>query len=228
MTRPTLYFAPQTCARVTLTALEEVGAPFETRLVAFLAGEHRSPGFLAVNPSGKVPALVTDNDVIVQNGAILSYLAEVHPEVGLLPRRPDPAGRAAVLAELFRCSSDLHPLVTRFVIPQLATAEEAGAPAVRARAREGLEFQLAPLAERLDRQDWSFEEGWSIVDAYLAWIWFRITGAGFAADGFPTLAAHFERASARPSARAALKHEARAQEELKRRGLFFRPPAHEE
>jgi glutathione S-transferase len=228
VTPPTLYFAPQTCARVTLTALEEVGAPFETRLVAFLAGEHRSPEFLAVNPSGKVPALVTDDGVIVQNGAILSYLAEVHPDAGLLPHRPDPAGRAAVLAELLRCSSDLHPLVTRFVMPQLMTAEEAGAPAIRARAREGLEFQLAPLAERLGRQDWCLEEGWSVADAYLAWIWFRITGTGFSADGFPTLAAHFERASARPSARAALDHEARAQEELQRRGLFFRPPTHDE
>ena len=57
---PTLYFAPGTCARVALTALEEVGQPFETRLIAFMAGDHRSPDFLAINPAGKVPALVTD------------------------------------------------------------------------------------------------------------------------------------------------------------------------
>jgi glutathione S-transferase len=221
---PVLYFAPQTCARVTLTALEEVGQPFETRLIAFLAGEHRKPEFIALNPSGKVPALRTRDGVLVQNGAILSYLAEVHPDAGLLPRRGDSAGRAAVLAELFRCSSDLHPLVTRFVMPQMMTTDETDAPRIRARAREGLEFQLAPLGARLGRQEWCLEEGWSIVDAYLAWIWFRITGAGFESGAFPTIAAHFERASRRPSARAALEHEARAQEELEQRGLLFQPP----
>jgi glutathione S-transferase len=225
---PILYFAPQTCARVTLTALEEIGQPFETRLIAFLAGEHRKPEFLALNPSGKVPALRTECGVIVQNGAILSYLAETYPEAGLLPRRGDAAGRAAVLAELFRCSSDLHPLVTRFVMPHMITTEETDAPRIRARAREGLEFQLAPLAARLERQEWVLEEGWSIVDAYLAWIWFRIAGAGFDGAAFAAIAAHFERASRRPSATAALEHEARAQEELEQRGLLFRPPAFDE
>jgi glutathione S-transferase len=222
---PILYFAPQTCARVALTALEESGRPFETRLIAFLAGEHRKPEFLALNPSGKVPALQTNEGVVVQNGAILSYLAEVHPEAGLLPRRGDAAGRAAVLAELFRCSSDLHPLVTRFVMPQLMTTDETDAPRIRARAREGLEFQLAPLAARLERQEWVLEEGWSIVDAYLAWIWFRIVGAEFDGAAFAAIAAHFDRASRRPSAKAALEREARAQEELEQRGLLFRPPA---
>ena len=60
-----LWFAPQTCARLTLTALEEIGQPFETRLIAFMAGEHRGEEFLAINPAGKVPVLVADGTVIV-------------------------------------------------------------------------------------------------------------------------------------------------------------------
>jgi glutathione S-transferase len=43
----TLYFAPGTCARVPLIALEETGAPFDTRVIAFMRGDHRSPDFLA-------------------------------------------------------------------------------------------------------------------------------------------------------------------------------------
>ena len=50
-----LWFAPQTCARVTLTALEEIGEPFATQLIAFMTGEHRQKEFLSVNPSGKIP-----------------------------------------------------------------------------------------------------------------------------------------------------------------------------
>lgn len=219
-----LYFAPQTCARVSLTALEKIGEPFETRLIAFLGGEHRKADFLAVNPSGKVPALQTGDGVIVQNGAILSYLAEKHPNAGLLPVREDAAGRADVLAQLFRCSSDLHPLVTRFVMAPMISTEPSHAPQIRKAAGETLMFQLSTVESRLAAQDWMMPEGWSIIDAYVAWIWFRITGAGFEGGAFPAIAAHYRKAQERPSAKRALEHEARAQEELKARGLHFSPP----
>ena len=219
-----LWFAPQTCARVTLTALEEIGEPFETELIAFMAGEHRQPRFLSVNPSGKVPALETPSGVIVQNGAILSYLAETYPGAGLLPQAADPMARAGVLAELFRCSSDLHPLVTRFVMAPMISADPADAPRIRAKAAEGLSLQLAPLEQRLAQQEWMLGQDWSIIDAYLAWIWFRITGVGFGRAGHPALQRHFAAASERPSAKAALAREERAQDELKARGLFFQPP----
>jgi glutathione S-transferase len=221
---PILHFAPQTCARVTLTALEEIGAPFETRLIAFMAGEHRKPEFLAINPSGKVPALETQHGVIVQNGAILSFLAQSHPEAGLLPLPEDAAGRAGILAELFRCSSDLHPLVTRFVMAPMISTDAADAPRIRAKAAEGLAMQLAPLERRLANQPWMLGEQWSILDAYLGWIWFRITGAGFDPCDNPALQDHYSRASQRPSARAALVREEEAQAELKARGLYFSPP----
>ncbi|MXO88168.1 glutathione S-transferase N-terminal domain-containing protein [Alteraurantiacibacter aestuarii] len=221
---PILHFAPQTCARVTLTALEEIGLPFETRLIAFMAGEHRKPEFLAVNPSGKVPALETQHGVIVQNGAILSYLAQTYPDAGLLPQPDDAAGRAGILTELFRCSSDLHPLVTRFVMSPMISTDPADAPRIRAKAEEGLTMQLAPLEQRLAGQPWMLGEEWSILDAYLGWIWFRITGAGFEADDYPALQQHYVCASQRPCAQAALAREEEAQAELKARGLLFTPP----
>ena len=219
-----LWFAPQTCARVTLTALEEIGRPFETRLIAFMAGEHRRPEFLSVNPSGKVPALETDDGVIVQNGAILSYLAQTRSEAGLLPQPEDAAARAVILAELFRCSSDLHPLVTRFVMSPMISTDAADAPRIRAKAGEALALQLAPLEQRLSKQPWMLGQDWSIIDAYLAWIWFRITGVGFDQAGYPALQGHYAKASERPSAQAALAREEKAQDELKSRGLFFQPP----
>lgn len=219
-----LWFAPNTCARVTLTALEEIGQPFETTLVAFMAGEHRKPGFLAVNPSGKVPALETPNGVLVQNGAILGYLAETFPEAGLLPQPADPFARALIRAELFRCSSDLHPIVTRFVIPQMMTTDAGDAPHIREAAQAMLEFQLAPVEVRLAANEWYLGADWSVLDAYIAWIWFRVTGSGLDADQFPSIRDHHRRAMARPSAQAALAREAEAERDLDARGLLFRPP----
>lgn len=220
---PLLYFAPQTCARVTLTALEEIGEPFDTRLIAFMAGDHRAPAFLAINPAGKVPALETAQGVIVQTGAILTYLAQRHPAAGLLPVG-DGAQVVQALSDLFRLSADLHPLVTRFVLPQMITTQADQAPRIRDKAREVLAVQLEPLERRLARKPWMLGDDWSIIDAYLAWIWFRLTGSGFDEYAFPQIDRHYLMASARPSALAALAHEARAQDELKTRGLHFQPP----
>lgn len=221
---PTLYFAPSTCARVTLTALEEIGKPFETRLIAFMAGEHRKPDYLTVNPQGKVPALDTGTRVLTQNGAILLYLARTNPEAGLLPMTGDPFGDADVISALFRFSADLHPLVTRFVLPGMMTLSPQTALPIREKAQEFLLQQLHPIAAQLDRKPWFMGEEWSILDAYLAWIWFRLTGAGFDAAAFPEIAAHYERAGQRPSAIAALAHEEQAKAELDQRGLGFEPP----
>ena len=222
--RSILYFAPSSCARVTLTALEEIGIPFETRLIAFMAGEHRKPEYLAINPAGKVPALQTKAGVLTQNGAILFYLARTYPEAGLLPLSGDPQADASVLSSLFRMSADLHPLVTRFVIPGMILSDPASSAHVRAKAEEVVKLQLEPIAAQLGKQLWYIGDRWSILDAYLAWIWFRITGAGFDPATFPAIADHYVRASERPSARAALGHEARAQQELTERGLAFTPP----
>ena len=218
-----LWFAPNTCARVTMTALEEIGEPFETGLIAFMAGEHRQPAYLAINPSGKVPALETPQGVLVQNGAMLSYLAEAYPDAGLLPVSDDPFERALVRAELFRCSSDLHPLVTRFVMGVTVSTDPQQVPQIREKAREMVTQQLAPVEARLAAGAWYFGASWSVLDAYVAWIWFRLTGSGFDASAFPAIDAHYARAMARPSAQAALAREAAAERELDARGLLFRP-----
>src|SRR5437868_5644486 len=65
-----LYFSPGACSRVPMIALEEIGQPFDTRLVAFMKGEHRTAEYLALNPAGKVPLLVADGRPVTQNVAI--------------------------------------------------------------------------------------------------------------------------------------------------------------
>lgn len=218
-----LWFAPNTCARVTMTALEEIGEPFETGLISFMAGEHRQPAYLAINPSGKVPALETPQGVLVQNGAMLTYLAETYPQAQLLPESDDPFERAQMRAEVFRCSSDLHPLVTRFVMGVTVSTNPEHVPQIREKARELVTQQLTPVEARLAASEWYFGERWSVLDAYIAWIWFRLTGNGFDASAFPAIAAHYARAMARPSAQAALDRESAAEQDLAARGLLFRP-----
>lgn len=65
--------------------LQELDIPFEAKLISIRKGEHRSPEFLTVNPFGKLPALVDGDLTLVESAAICTYLADKHPERGLIP-----------------------------------------------------------------------------------------------------------------------------------------------
>ena len=218
-----LYFSPGSCPRVSMIALEETGAAFETHVVAFMAGEHRKPEFLARNPSGKVPVLMVDGQPIVQTVAILGFLDESFPDAALFPELNSPLGRAQFLGDLVSFTADLHPIVTRIAFPQIMIDHAEGAVALRTKALEMMAFQLNRLEARLRQQTWLAGEQWSVLDAYLHWVWFRITGAGFDPAPFPGIAAHYARTLQRPSVQRALAREAEAVRELESRGLMPRP-----
>lgn len=217
------YFSPGSCPRVSMIALEETGAPFETHLVAFMAGEHRKPEFLARNPSGKVPVLMVDGQPIVQTVAILEFLNESFPAAALFPALSTPLARAQFLGDLVSFTADLHPIVTRIAFPQIMIDHAEGTTALRTKALEMMAFQLQRFEARLHQQPWLAGPQWSVLDAYLHWVWFRITGAGFDATPFPSIAAHYARTLQRASVQRAMAREAEAVRDLESRGLMPRP-----
>lgn len=79
------YHSPQTRSTGVRILLEELGAPHDMRVLNRQAGENRSPEFLAVNPLGKVPAIVHDGAVVTEQPAIYNYLADLFPDAGLAP-----------------------------------------------------------------------------------------------------------------------------------------------
>ena len=218
-----LYFSPGSCPRVSIIALEETGAPFDTHLVAFMAGEHRKPEFLARNPSGKVPVLLVDGRPLVQTVAILGFLDESFPDAALFSAANSPLERAEFLGDLVSFTADLHPIVTRIAFPQIMIDHTEGAAALRAKALEMMAFQLKRFEARLAHQPWLAGQQWSVLDAYLHWVWFRITGAGFDSAPFPGIAAHYARTLQRASVQRALAREAEAVRDLESRGLMPRP-----
>lgn len=80
------YYNPRSRAATARWMLEEVGADYEIRLLDFEAGDNRKAEFLAVNPMGKVPAIVTpEGAVITETAAIIAWLADSYPKAGLAP-----------------------------------------------------------------------------------------------------------------------------------------------
>lgn len=74
-------------------ALEHKGIPYELKMLSFDTGDTKSPQFLAVNPRGKVPAIVEDGVAVSESAVIVEYLEDRYPQKPLLPK--DAAGRAA-------------------------------------------------------------------------------------------------------------------------------------
>ncbi len=79
------YYAPHSCALASHIALEESGADYGAIRVDFKANEQRSPTYMAINPKGRVPSLVTSRGILTETPAILFFIAQSHPNAGLAP-----------------------------------------------------------------------------------------------------------------------------------------------
>src|SRR5206468_4847943 len=133
---------------------------YQTQIVGLAQGEQTKPEYLnGVNPRGKVPALKTDDGILTENVAILTYLARSFPDAKLLPT--DPLGTARALSHMAYLSNTVHPAFTHIMRPgRFATDEsahdnlkatgkdkflEAAAGDRRVARRQGLRARLAIL-----------------------------------------------------------------------------------
>ena len=104
------YHAPNSRSGGTRVLFEELGAPHEMHVLDLKAGTQRRPDYLAVNPLGKVPAIVHDGALITEQPAIFIYLADLFPEKGLAPAIGDPL-RGPYLRFLVYYGSSFEPAV---------------------------------------------------------------------------------------------------------------------
>ncbi|MCP5368388.1 MAG: glutathione S-transferase family protein [Hyphomicrobiales bacterium] len=98
---------PQSRGRIVRWMLEEVGEPYETRVLDYAAAM-KAPDYLAINPMGKVPAIVHGGTVVTECAAICAYLADAFPAAGLAP---PPADRGAYYRWLFFAAGPLEAAV---------------------------------------------------------------------------------------------------------------------
>jgi glutathione S-transferase len=206
----TIFMYPGACSRVTMTALEEIGADYEARTVDLGADVQHGADYLAINRKGKVPMLVMDGKSLTENAAILAFLDRSHPEAALLPRSDDPIEQARGLSDLIWCSSTLHPEVRQVRAPFKWTV---GDPEdVRADGLKKFAKDCVYISERVGTDGWWYGQTWSIVDTYIYWAYSTAEKGGFPVKDYPNLTAHAERVRARPSFQRALARELAAVE----------------
>ena len=90
MSQLVFYTNPMSRGRIIRWMLEEVGQPYETKVLSWESGETRGPEYLAINPMGKVPTIVHDGVVVTECAAICAYLADAFPAAGLAPPTSSP------------------------------------------------------------------------------------------------------------------------------------------
>ncbi|MDA1324223.1 MAG: maleylacetoacetate isomerase [Proteobacteria bacterium] len=119
------YFRSSAAYRVRI-ALNLKNIECDTVLVNLQAGDQSSPAYRAINPQGRVPALETDDHILVQSLAIIEYLDETSPSPPLLPSDPLARARVRGIANIIAC--DIHPLnnlaVLNYLRDDLSVDEE--------------------------------------------------------------------------------------------------------
>jgi glutathione S-transferase len=192
-----LFHSWGSCSLASLIALEEAGADFELCVVSTAKGDQRRPEYLAVNPKGRVPALVTGRGVLTETPAILAYVAQAYPEARLAPA--DPWALAQMQAfNSYLCSTVHVAHSHKHRGYRWATEESSFADMRRKVAENETECFRLIEAEYL-KGPWVMGEAFSVADGYLFTIAGWLEGDGVELARFPGVLEHYRRMQARPA-----------------------------
>ena len=198
-----LYTKPGACSTADHIALQWTGQPYEVEIMT--AEAMKSPTYLAINPTGAVPALVDGDFVLTQNAAILGYIADSFPATGLAGDG-SPRQRALATRWLAFVNADLHPAFLPLFSPARFLADATHHDALKTAARDRIRGLLELANRQLEGQQWlaGFR---SFADAYF---YMTLRWAGFVGidlAGLDNLATFRSRMEADPDVQAVLKAE---------------------
>lgn len=206
-----LYYSPGACSLAPHIALEELGIAYEAMPVPVAQGANQKPDYLAINPRGRVPALVirdVDGErVLTEVPALLVYLAGLKPEARLLPASGEPLARAVEWMSWLTSSVHAHAFAQVFRPARFVSDENLHAP-LKARGLELLDLAYRDIEQRLQGRDWALGADYSLVDAYLLvfYRWGYRVGVDMRAR-YPGYTRLVEAVVARPAVRRALQQE---------------------
>lgn len=172
-------------------ALEEVGEPYEVRLVSFRA--MKEPAHLALHPFGQIPTYEEGELALFETGSIVLYLAQ--HRAGLLP--DDPNARARAITWMFAALNTIEPPILELVTAKILEGDKPWTPERMPLVKDRVRDRLRPLAARLGEAEW-LDGSFSAGDLMMVSVLLRTRPSGLLTE-FPTLAAYVARGEARPA-----------------------------
>ena len=170
-------------------ALEEVGQPYEVRLVSFRA--MKEPGHLALHPFGQIPTYEEGDLVLFETGAIVLHIAERH--AGLLPGEAN--ARARAIAWMFAALNSVEPPILELANAKLLEGNKPWSKERLPLVEDRVRTRLNQLSDRLDDAHW-LDGGFSAGDLMMVSVLLRLKSSGIL-NGFPNLSGYVARGEAR-------------------------------
>ena len=195
-----LYGGDFTRAPLVQWILDEGGIPYDFRTVDIVKGEHRAPEFLAMNPAGLVPVLITpEGEALYEVAALMVYLAERHQLADLAPDVTDPS-RGLFLSSVFWIASDIQAEMKRFHFPHRYSLKKEDAPAIQDMSKQLILSRLEVMDTRLSRNGpYVLGSRFSLADFYLSF-WVAYLDRETVWERFSNIAKLYQLVRARPSA----------------------------
>ena len=172
-------------------ALEEVGQPYEVRLVSFRA--MKEAAHLALHPFGQIPTYQEGDLALFETGAIVFHIAERH--AGLLPK--DANARARAVTWMFAALSSVEPPILELQNAKLLESDKPWSAERLPLVEDRVRTRLRQLSDRLGDADW-LDGGFSAGDLMMVSVLLRTRPSGILNE-FPNLSAYVARGEARPA-----------------------------
>lgn len=197
----TLFAAPGSCAVAPVIALCEAGADFEARIVDYRVNEQRSDAFLAVNPKGRTPVLVTDHGVLTENPAILAWIAQTFPAAKLAPPAEDAWAFARLQSFNAWICSTLHPSFAHILRPMRYADGDDHQAEVRRKGVQLVDEAFRMAEDELFQGPWAMGADYTVADPYLYVMacWLPRAPELKQVGAYPKIADHFARMRQRPA-----------------------------
>ncbi len=201
-----LYYAAGTCALASHIALEECGARYETVRVDFRTNDQRKPEYLAINPKGRVPALVTDHGVLTETPALLAYIAQIFPAAQLAPPA-DSFEFARVQAFNSYLCSTVHIAHAHRMRGYRWADDAAAIEEMQRKVPESVGECFGLIEREMFAGPWVMGATYTICDPYLFTLAQFLEGDGVDPARFPKILAFRKRMAQRPTVKRALAQE---------------------
>ena len=194
----TLYHSPQSRSIRPRWLLEEIGAPYEVKLIRLEAGDQKSPEYLKLNPNGTVPTLVDGDLVLWESAAICQYLADKFPERGLAPAVGTPE-RGAYYQWIHYAMSTLEPPAITIFLHTVRLPETDRVPQLVDAARIQLAAAVTVVNDALAGREWMLGSQFTAADVMVGSTLWWAQLMGLIGEQHPNAQAYLARCMARPA-----------------------------
>src|ERR1700676_2759244 len=201
-----LFYAPHACSLASHITLEEAGAPYTAICIDFGKSQQRQAEYLAINPKGRVPALVTDAGILTETPAILAFVAQSFPQAKLAPL-DEPFAFAQVQAFNSYLCSTVHVAHAHRVRGNRWADDPTAIAEMKRKAPQAVTVCFDLIEQEMLKGPWVMGETYTICDPYLYTVAEWLEGDGVDLTRLPKVIEHRNRMAARPAARNAIAEE---------------------